>query len=178
MVQLDNIYRWSMIVTLTASFGLASACVSSENADRDDDGSGQEMSAEGDVGEGGGSVYADTISPVEYDIFEQVVESENPKKVTYRLLTIEVASWEAWGRTLRLALDSLVNADPSLVAARATLYEFVPLEDDRGKLVPKAWGEWIPTDGWDAARPGGRDDVHRQYIYHEHPGWVSTSEEQ
>jgi len=175
MVHSCDVRRWSTFVTLTVSLAVAASCVSGDSSDRSDDDSAPEGSAE--AGESSSYVYVDTISPVEYEVFEQVVESESPRKVIYRLLTVQQGSWEAWNRTLRMALDSLVNADPSLVAARATLYQVVPLEDMRGKLVPRAWGEWIPNEGWDGARPGARGDVHRSYIYHQHPGWVSDKDE-
>jgi len=177
MVQLHNIYRWSIIVALAASVAVASSCVSSETARRSDDNPAQEMADDAGEGESGGSVYVDTISPLPYEVFEQVVNSEDPKKLTVRMMMLREGSWEALSRTLRLALDSLTSADSSLVAARVTFYEIMPVDNTRGNLVARAWGEWIPREGWDKARSGS-DVLHRSYIYHTNPGWTSISDEQ
>ena len=174
MIKTLNLNRWVMVAALAALSAIASSCVSSE--------SGSEESSTIEIPEeddsiGGGSVYVDTISPVPYEVFEQVVESEDPKKVTYRMMMHGEGSWDALSRTLRLALDSLTNADSSLVAARVTFYQIVPVDNMRGKLVPRAWGEWIPREGWDKARSGS-DAIHRSYIYHQNPGWPSVSDQQ
>ena len=172
MVQTLNLNRWVIVAALAALPAIAS-CVSSE--------SGNEESSTVEIPEeddniSGGSVYVDTISPVPYEVFEQVVESEDPKKITYRMMLLGEGSWEALSRTLRLALDSLTSADSSLVATRVTLYEIVPVDNMRGKLVARAWGEWIPREGWDKARSGSAA-THRSYIYHQNPGWPSISDE-
>jgi hypothetical protein len=172
MMQTLNLSRWVIVAVFVALPAVALSCVSSE--------SGGEDTPAMDVPDGdtisGGSVYVDTISPVPYETFEQVVESENPKKVAYRMMMLREGSSEALSRTVRLALDSLSSADSSLVAARVTFYEIVPIDNMRGNLVARAWGEGIPREGWDAARRS--TSPHRSYIYHRNPGWPANNDEQ
>ena len=97
-------------------------------------------------------------------MFEVAPDEEEPKKVTYRLMALEVGRLESMTKTVRLALDSLQRADTSLVAVRAVLYIFRPTARMEGKLVPVVWGEWIPPDGWDAAAAGERRRIHRSYV--------------
>ena len=170
-MQTTHLGRWMAVMALAALSAFASSCVSNESGSERD--ATIETAGEGD-GISGGSVYVDTVGPLPYEIFEQVVESEDPRKVTYQMMMLREGGFEAMSRTLRLALDSLSKADSSLVAARVTLFEVVPLDNMRGKLVARAWGEWIPREGWEGAR-SRRGAPHRSYIYHENPGWPTAS---
>jgi len=172
MMQTLNIKPWVLITALAALPAILSSCVSSESGEVDS--SAMDMPDSDTIG--GGSVYVDTVSPLPYEVFEQIVESEDPRKVMYRMMTLQDANWEALSRTVRLALDSLTSADSSLVAVRVTFYEVVPIDNMRGDLVARAWGEWIPREGWDAARRSVTP--HRSYIYHQNPGWSAISDEQ
>ena len=161
------------MAVLAAVLAIASSCVSSENQGGE---RGTMQTLQDDDSVSGGSVYVDTITPVPYEVFEEVVDSEDPKKVMYRMMLLGEGSWEALSRTLRLAMDSLARADPDLAAARVTFYKIVPIDNMRGNLVAQAWGEWIPREGWDRAR-AGRNRMHRSYVYHQNPGWPSADEQ-
>jgi hypothetical protein len=119
--------------------------------------------------------YADTVSPLDYQIFNSVNQSGSPKKVLYRLLVMQPGSDEALGKTLRVALDSIAEADSSLAAARAILYVFQRTGRAEGKLVPRVWGEWVPLEGWDSMVARSRKQPYRLYIYHGNPGWGEDS---
>ncbi len=172
MTQSFCISRLGMMVAALALLAMAASCVSSE----DSRGNRATETAQDDDSIGGGSVYVDTVSPLPYEIFESVVVSQDPKKVLYRAMILREGRWEAVSRTLRLAMDSLTSADPDLAAARVTIYRIVPIDNMRGNLVAEAWAEWVPREGWDEAR-GGRNRMHRSYIYHQDPGWPSAEEE-
>lgn len=120
----------------------------------------------------GGAVYMDTVSPLPFQVFERVVESENPRKISYKLMVLEPAEDRALLKTLRVALDSLVSEDTTLVAARAILYHYRATRRMEGRLVARVWGEWIPPEGWEAAAAGPRSRTRRSYIYHRNPGWA------
>jgi len=117
------------------------------------------------------AIYEDTVAPVGYQLFEVEPDEREPKKVTYRLMALEVGRLDSMTKTVRLALDSLQRADTSLVAVRAVLYVFQPTARMEGKLVPAVWGEWVPPEGWDAAVGTERQRFHRSYVYAVNPGW-------
>lgn len=118
-------------------------------------------------------VLPDTVSPVDYQVFEKSLESEQPRKALIRLLVLSPAGRPALGKTLRVALDSLGRADSTLVAARAILYTGRTSGPSEMTLKPVAWGEWIPPEGWDRATAESRSRLHRTFVYHGDPGWSS-----
>jgi len=118
-----------------------------------------------------GVVYEDTVSPIDYQLFEAKLGDEEPWKATYRMMALESGTRESMSRTVRLALDSLQRTDTTLVAVRAVLYIFRPTARMEGKLIPVMWGEWVPPGGWDAAVAGERGRIHRSYVYAMNPGW-------
>jgi len=126
-----------------------------------------------DVATGVGA-FEDTVSPLQYHLFDSVNESDRPKKVLHRLVVLGKGSRERFGKTLRVAIDSLTSADTSLIALRAILYEVVRTAEMEGGLVPRAWAEWVPSEGWDTAATSRREQTHRFYIYTVPPGWVVT----
>lgn len=117
------------------------------------------------------SVDLDTVAPLPYQLFEQSVDSENPKKATYRFVLLAPGSAAALTKTMRVVLDSLGQADRALVATRAVLYELRPTGRTEAIVLPKVWGEWVPAEGWDDATAESRQRFHRSYIYHLDPGW-------
>ena len=119
-------------------------------------------------------VDVDTIPVLEYQLFEESLASREPRKAVYRFLLMRAGSTEAVGKTLRLVLDSLARADSGLVGVRAILYEFRPTHVNEGKLLPRAWGEWVPPEGWDSATADSRTRFHRSYIYHVSPLWSQS----
>jgi hypothetical protein len=114
---------------------------------------------------------ADTAQLVSYQVLETQVESESPRKVEYWLVTTEVTGTASWSKTLRLALDSIAAADSTLVAARGILYLLEPIDDRRGRLTPRVWGEWLPAAGWNDAGEESRGELHRIYTYNQRPDW-------
>lgn len=117
------------------------------------------------------SLELDTIPALEYQLFQASIDSEDPKKATYRFLLLRSGTAAALTKTMRAVLDSLGRADPALVAARAVLYEYRPTGPTGGYVLPRAWGEWVPPEGWDGATAASRQTFHRSYIYRFDPGW-------
>lgn len=159
---------------LAVALAALSACVGSETGDRATSAAaGRESSTAAAAGNErkAGAVYADTVTPAKYQLFQVDTDSEEPKKAIYRMMALERARAAALSKTVRLALDSLSRSDTSLVAARVILYVFVPTERSGGKLVPAVWGEWVPPEGWDEGRTRDSERFHRFYIYSGDPGW-------
>jgi len=123
----------------------------------------------------GSSLEWDTIPALEYQLFDASIDSEVPRKATYRFLLLRSGTAAAVSKTMREVLDSLGRSDSALVAARAVLYEYRPTGPSGGKVLPRAWGEWVPPEGWDAATSASRQMFHRSYIYHFDPGWSQSS---
>jgi hypothetical protein len=174
----DGAYR---AFFLAVSLAALSACVGSEGGERATSGaSGRERStaAAPRNEREAGAVYADTVTPAQYQLFKVDTESEEPKKVVYRMMVLERARAAALSKSVRLALDSLSRSDTSLVAARAIMYVFVPKDRSGGRLVPVVWGEWVPPEGWDKGTTRARERVHRSYIYSVDPGWSSEPVEE
>lgn len=121
------------------------------------------------------TVFADTVSPVDYQVFQTRVQSERPRKVEYRIVTLAEANQASLSKTLRLALDSIAGSDSSLVAVRGILYIYRPMTQRRGDLEPRAWGEWVPLDGWEAASEASRAGPHRVFTYDWRPDWSSQT---
>lgn len=119
-----------------------------------------------------GPEYWDSIPTLQYQLFEQEEASADPRKAVYRFMVLERSSREAYTKTLRLALDSIGRTVPDLAAARAVLYVFIPTAENRGRLLPATWGEWVPQEGWEGAGAGGGRGFHRTYLYNSDPGWA------
>jgi hypothetical protein len=163
---------------LAVALAAISACVGSETGERATSAAaGRESSAAAARGNErrASGVYADTVTPAEYQLFQVDTDSEEPKKVIYRMMVLERARAAALSKTVRVALDSLSRSDTSLVAARAILYVFVPKDRSGGKLVPVVWGEWVPPEGWNEGRTRASQRIHRSYIYSVDPGWNAAS---
>ncbi|HSG81209.1 MAG TPA: hypothetical protein VLC48_03090 [Gemmatimonadota bacterium] len=114
---------------------------------------------------------ADTAQPVDYRLFDTRIESESPRKVEYWIMTAEVTDQASLSKTLRVALDSIAGSDSTLVAARGILYTVKPIDNRRGELTPRVWGEWVPPTGWDGATAESRAAPHRIYTFNQRPDW-------
>jgi hypothetical protein len=114
-----------------------------------------------------GAAYSapDTARPAALQVFERVVESESPRRLTLRLLVLEHTTEAGISKGLRLLFDSVAHADTALAAARAIVYGAIPSSAREAELVPVAWGYWIPPEGWEHLAPDARKRVHRSYIY-------------
>lgn len=115
---------------------------------------------------------ADSVRPHDYIVFDPTVDSEDPRKVTIRLLVMAEATRSSAGKTLRVALDSLARNDSSLAAARAVLYVGRSIGARELELYPVAWGEWVPPEGWASATVGARNRLHRTFVYSGYPEWA------
>lgn len=113
----------------------------------------------------------DTLTPVTYQVIGSSVVSDSPRKVILRILVPSQATRPAANRTLRLTLDSLRQAEPDLVAARAVAYVGEMSARSEAKLYYAAWGEWVPPEGWDSATAESRDRTHRIITYAGYPEW-------
>jgi hypothetical protein len=166
--------RWSAWILAALLGAHVVACVGSETGGESAGGAAGQAEKFSSLEEDGpgGAVYMDTVSPLPFQVFERVVESENPRKISYKLMVLESAEDRALVKTLRVALDSLVSEDTTLVAVRTILYHYRPTQRTAGRLMAKVWGDWIPPEGWEAAAAGPRSRIHRSYIYHLNPGWA------
>ena len=119
--------------------------------------------------------FEDSSAMLTYQTFETVIESENPRKVLYRILAAESSDPASYVKTLRSALYSLISNDSSLVAARAILYTYRPTGPREGELTARVWGEWLPPSGWDGAGSAAPADSavapNRIYTYNRPPAW-------
>jgi len=157
--------RGSPVLLLAALTG----CVGSEPADRT-------LQIESDAEDSPDApavveIGVDTVSPVAYQVFERTALGTSGDRAMFRVLVLVPATPEALGKTLRVALDSLGRADSKLVAARAVLYTARPTGALEARLIPRAWGEWVPPEGWGAASVASRKRYYRTYIYLGDPGW-------
>ncbi len=149
--------------------GALAGCVGSEPADRT-------LQIESDAEDSPDApavveVGVDTVSPVAYQVFERTALGTGGDRAMFRVLVLVPAAPEALAKTLRIALDSLGRADSKLVAARAVLYTARPTGALEARLVPRAWGEWVPPEGWEAANGSARKRYYRTNIYLGDPGW-------
>lgn len=154
-------------ITLVLVAGLALACVGSEPAE--DDGSAEEpLQTRLPPGT---SISRDTVSPASYQLISKTVNSEDPLKVTLRVMVPSEATPVAVKKTLRLALDSLRRRDSSLAAARMLAYVGQISNRREMKLYYAAWGEWVPLEGWDSTTSESLTRIHRTFTYSGRPEW-------
>ncbi len=114
-----------------------------------------------------GTDDAGTIALVPFDsVPDPVLE----RRLTFHFLAREPAGRAELSRTLRVLLPQRAARDSTLVAIRAIVYQpAVPAGANEGNLVPVAWGEWIPLEGWHGEVGAGRGTGHRVYFYHGAP---------
>jgi len=154
--------------------GAVTGCVGEQSGSAAEEQAGEVIELPFDPDEVLSGVLVDTTATFSYRTFEVTVTSESPRKVVYRLLTLEAGEPRVFAKTLRMALDSIARADSSLVAARAILYTFEPTGPRRGILTAHAWGEWLPLSGWDEAEAGHSDVPNRIYTYNQRPSWYRS----
>lgn len=116
------------------------------------------------------SFGADEADPVSLILFDEVPDPVLERRLTLHLLAREPGGRAEFSRTLRELLPERAARDSTLVAIRAIVYQAaVPSGDNEGNLVPVAWGEWIPLEGWRGEVGTGRGSRHRVYFYHGAP---------
>ncbi len=171
---------WTLILGVT--WVVTASCVGSDSADAGSQtgraGSGAPSAKMGEAAGAGAEAraatrveYSDNVAPLEYQIFERVVQGESPPKTLHRLLVLVPESQERLIKTVRVALDSIAAADTTVVAARAILYVFNQTGPREGDVIPVVWGEWLPPEGWAEAGPDSRRRLHRTYVYFGVPAW-------
>jgi len=103
-------------------------------------------------------------------LFDEVPDPVLEGRLTLHLLAQERGGRAEFSRTLRDLLPERAARDSALVAIRAIVYHAaVPSGANEGNLVPVAWGEWIPLEGWHGEVGTGRGTGHRVYFYHGTP---------
>lgn len=107
--------------------------------------------------------------PLVFQIFDETVEAEPPRRVTFHLLVSRDATRDALRATLAKAMADEVADDPTIVAARAIAYYGVQTGETEADLLPFAWAEWLPVEGWYEATERSADGIHRLYFYPETP---------
>lgn len=116
------------------------------------------------------SFGVDDADPVPMMLFDEVPDSVLDRRLTLHFLTQEPARRDDLSRSLRSLLPERAASDSTLVAIRAVVYQ--PMVRERqieGNLVPVAWGEWIPVEGWHGEVGEGRGTGHRVYFYYGAP---------
>ena len=116
------------------------------------------------------SFGADDAEAIPLVLFDEVPDPVLERRLTLHLLAQEPGGRAEFSRTLRELLPERAARDSALVAIRAIVYHAaVPSGANEGDLVPVAWGEWIPLEGWFGAVGTGRGTGHRVYFYHGTP---------
>lgn len=116
------------------------------------------------------SFGADDAETVPLVLFDEVPDPVLERRLTLHLLARERGGRAQFSRTLRELLPERAARDSTLVAIRAIVYHAaVPSGASEGNLVPVAWGEWIPLEGWHGEVRTGRGTGHRVYFYHGAP---------
>lgn len=164
------------LVTAVITLGGLLACVGSESDRRPEEREQAARSESETVPPASRSAAdADTITPLRYEIFETERAVDDPNRALYRLLVMEQSPrLDALLKTVRLALDSIAGSDTNLLAARAILYTFRPIDRRQGTLIPRIWGEWVPPEGWHSAGAVPRQRLRRSYLYSANPGWTEA----
>lgn len=169
---------WSEAIGgLGAVCALALSCVGGENGARRADDGGDPPAERTATRRATTTVDYDTIPVAEYQIFQTVVESEQPRKLTVRLLAGGSIDRFSAAKTLRTVLDSVSRADSLAVATRAVLYSPLPGGAMEAELEPVAFALWVPPEGWEGASEDSRGRLHRTYVYHGVPDWPVPSGE-
>ncbi len=112
----------------------------------------------------------DEAEPTSLLLFDEVPDPALERRLTLHFLAREPAGRAEFSRALRTLLPERAERDSTLVAVRAIVYRAaVRREDNEGDLIPVAWGEWIPLQGWRGDVGEGRGSGHRVYFYHGAP---------
>lgn len=116
------------------------------------------------------SFGADDAEAISLVLFDEVPDSVLERRLTLHLLAGAPGGRAEFSRTLRELLPERAAGDSTLVAIRAIVYQAAaPSGTNEGHLVPVAWGEWIPLEGWYGEVGTGRGTGHRVYFYHGAP---------
>lgn len=116
------------------------------------------------------SFGADDAEAISLVLFDEVPDPVLERRLTLHLLAREPGGRARFSRTLRELLPERAARDSTLVAIRAIIYHAaVPAGANEGNLVPVAWAEWIPLEGWHGEVGAGRGTGHRVYFYHGAP---------
>lgn len=102
-------------------------------------------------------------------IFDEVVEPEDPRRVTYHVLVSRDASRDELRETLSGLMAAEAERDSTLVAARAVGYYGVQTSATEADMLAFVWAEWLPVEGWYDATDASRTSIHRVYFYPETP---------
>lgn len=131
----------------------------------------REDAAPASAGPAGRSSFSDdNAEPVPLLLFDEVPDPVLERRLTLHLLAQEPGGRAEFSRSLRELLPDRAARDSTLVAIRAIVYQpAVQQGENEGNLVPVAWGEWIPLEGWHGEAGAGRGTGHRVYFYHGAP---------
>lgn len=116
------------------------------------------------------SFGADDAESIPLVLFDEVPDPALERRLVLHLLAQEPGGRAEFSRTLRDLLPERAARDSTLVAIRAIVYHAAaPSRANEGDLMPVAWGEWIPLEGWFGEVGTGRGTGHRVYFYHGTP---------
>ena len=122
------------------------------------------------VPEARASFGADDAEAIPLVLFDAVPDPVLERRLVLHLLAQEPGGRAEFSRTLRDLLPERAARDSTLVAIRAIVYHAAaPSGANEGDLMPVAWGEWIPLEGWFGEVGTGRGTGHRVYFYHGTP---------
>lgn len=104
------------------------------------------------------------VEPIDIEVFSREdIDEPSPGRLVLHILVPGEAGTEQVRQTIVRHLTEEGEKDKSLLAIRAVVY-VIP-RDGSGNLVPVAWAEWAPLQGWDAVRRRSEDDFYRTKMF-------------
>jgi len=105
------------------------------------------------------------VEPLAYRVLREEEGDVGAGRLILHILVPAESSDPQIRHTLETLLSERAERDATLVAVRVIAYRGSPLARAEVELVPVAWGEWLPPEGWVAATAASRQKLHRIYTY-------------
>jgi len=110
---------------------------------------------------------APEVEPASVQVFRRMPAPEvGPGRLVLHVLIEPGATEDQVRQALTDVLTRTAEEDTTLVALRAVAYVLPPVRSGEVELVPTAWGEWLPPEGWAGATPDSRRKFHRIFTYY------------
>lgn len=117
------------------------------------------------VGGGAEAGEVPVVEPIAYQVFNEEPASFAPGRLTLHVLVPADATDEQIRQMLVKLLTQRGESDTTLLGLRAIAYRPVARSSREADLLPAAWAEWLPPEGWVDATPASRARIHRVYTY-------------
>lgn len=102
---------------------------------------------------------------LKHTIFDETPDAARRGRVTLHALIEARADRSDVRRTLEEIVQERTRSDPSVTAIRVIAYIGEASGGHEVDLVPGAWAEWVPLEGWDRTVSQSRSSTHRFYFY-------------